>query len=77
MRSVPIAALGEMGGAPLEYAARVRPPSVDRLARGIADVGLPHPLLVEAARTAIAAGEFARRAAEWNRQLYAEQNGAE
>ena len=35
----------------------MRPPSVDRLARGIADVGLPHPLLVEAARTAIAAGD--------------------
>ena len=33
-----------------------RPPSVDRLARSIADVGLPHPMLVDAARAAIAAG---------------------
>ena len=31
----------------------MRPPSVDSLARSIADVGLPHPLLVEAARSAI------------------------
>ncbi|MPY96070.1 MAG: L-seryl-tRNA(Sec) selenium transferase [Acidimicrobiia bacterium] len=36
-----------------------RPPSVDALARSIADVGLPHPLLVEAARAAIAAGDAA------------------
>jgi len=35
----------------------VRPPSVDSLARSIADVGLPHPLLVDAARAAIAAGD--------------------
>lgn len=34
-----------------------RPPSVDALARSLADVGLPHPLLVEAARAAIAAGD--------------------
>ena len=34
-----------------------RPPSVDKLARSIADVGLPHPLLVDAARSAIAAGQ--------------------
>src|SRR5258706_3602605 len=34
-----------------------RPPSVDSLARSIADVGLPHPLLVDAARAAIAAGD--------------------
>ena len=33
-----------------------RPPSVDKLARSIADVGLPHPVLVDAARAAIAAG---------------------
>lgn len=33
-----------------------RPPSVDRLARSLADTGLPHPVLVAAARTAIAAG---------------------
>lgn len=34
-----------------------RPPSVDALARSLADLDLPHPLLVEAARTAIAAGD--------------------
>jgi len=34
-----------------------RPPSVDALARSIADVGLPHPLLVDAARAAIASGD--------------------
>jgi L-seryl-tRNA(Ser) seleniumtransferase len=34
-----------------------RPPSVDALARSLADVGLPHPLLVDAAREAIAAGD--------------------
>jgi len=34
-----------------------RPPSVDTLARSLADVGLPHPLLVDAAREAIAAGD--------------------
>ncbi len=43
-----------------------RPPSVDRLARSLADTGLPHPLLVDAAREAIAAGdpEAARTIAE-------------
>ena len=48
-----------------------RPPSVDVLARSIADVGLPHPLLVEAAREAIAAGDppSARSRAEEVRQL--------
>jgi L-seryl-tRNA(Ser) seleniumtransferase len=36
----------------------VRPPSVDRLARSIAStVGLPHALLVEVAREAVAAGD--------------------
>jgi len=35
----------------------VRPPSVDRLARSLAQTGLPHPLLVDVARAAIAAGE--------------------
>jgi L-seryl-tRNA(Ser) seleniumtransferase len=35
----------------------VRPPSVDALARELADVGLPHPLLVDAAREAVAAGD--------------------
>ncbi|MDQ6784054.1 MAG: L-seryl-tRNA(Sec) selenium transferase [Actinomycetota bacterium] len=34
-----------------------RPPSVDAVARSLADVGLPHPLLVDAARAAIAAGD--------------------
>lgn len=34
-----------------------RPPSVDRLARAIADVDLPHPLLVDAARSAVASGD--------------------
>lgn len=44
----------------------MRPPSVDALARSLADTGLPHPLLVDAARAAIAAGEpdSARRRAE-------------
>jgi L-seryl-tRNA(Ser) seleniumtransferase len=46
-----------------------RPPSVDVLARELADTGLPHPLLVDAARTAIASGSddpagAARRTAE-------------
>jgi L-seryl-tRNA(Ser) seleniumtransferase len=35
----------------------VRPPSVDALARSLVDTGLPHPLLVDAAREAIAAGD--------------------
>ena len=34
-----------------------RPPSVDRLARSLAGTGLPHPLLVDAARAAVAAGD--------------------
>ncbi|MGH9226836.1 MAG: L-seryl-tRNA(Sec) selenium transferase [Acidimicrobiales bacterium] len=34
-----------------------RPPSVDFLARSLADIDLPHPLLVDAARRAIAAGD--------------------
>ncbi len=33
------------------------PPSVDALARSLAGTGLPHPLLVDAARAAIAAGD--------------------
>src|SRR5262245_50622343 len=33
-----------------------RPPSVDALARSLVDTGLPHPLLVDLAREAIAAG---------------------
>ena len=35
----------------------MRPPSVDALARSLADVGLPHALLVDAARAAIAADD--------------------
>ena len=53
-----------------------RPPSVDALARALAHdgegVGLPHPLLVEVARAAIAAGDPASataRAAELARML--------
>lgn len=42
----------------------IRPPSVDALARSIVAVGLPHPLLVEAARRAIAAGDPGRAAVE-------------
>jgi L-seryl-tRNA(Ser) seleniumtransferase len=44
----------------------VRPPSVDSLARSLGDVDLPHPLLVDAAREAITAGDpaSARRRAE-------------
>jgi len=45
------------GVAPAEARPPDRPPSVDALARSLADVGLPHPLLVDAARAAIAAGE--------------------
>jgi len=33
------------------------PPSIDVLARSLADVGLPHPLLVQVAREAVAAGD--------------------
>ncbi|TML43711.1 MAG: L-seryl-tRNA(Sec) selenium transferase [Actinobacteria bacterium] len=35
----------------------MRPPSVDAIARQLADTGLPHPLLVEAARAAVAGGD--------------------
>jgi L-seryl-tRNA(Ser) seleniumtransferase len=43
-----------------------RPPSVDALARSLADTGLPHPLLVDVARLAIANGnpDEARHQAE-------------
>lgn len=34
----------------------MHPPSVDKLARSLADTGLPHPLLVDVAREAIAEG---------------------
>ncbi|HEX2849006.1 MAG TPA: L-seryl-tRNA(Sec) selenium transferase [Acidimicrobiales bacterium] len=43
-------------GEPAETGAE-RPPSVDALARSLADTGLPHPVLVDVARQAIAAGE--------------------
>ena len=35
----------------------MRPPSVDAIARQLADTGLPHPLLVDAARAAVAGGD--------------------
>ncbi|MFV1989549.1 MAG: L-seryl-tRNA(Sec) selenium transferase, partial [Acidimicrobiales bacterium] len=35
----------------------MRPPSVDALARSLAHTGLPHPLLVDIARGAIASGD--------------------
>src|SRR5581483_819182 len=43
-----------------------RPPSLDALARSLADIDLPQPLLVDAARRAIANGrpESARELAE-------------
>ncbi len=34
-----------------------RPPSIDALARSLRDTGLPHPLLVDVAREAVAAGD--------------------
>ena len=40
-----------------------RPPSVDAVARSLAGSGLPHPLCVDAARAAIAAGDPASAAA--------------
>jgi len=49
-----------------------RPPSVDALARSLAGTGLPHPLLVDVARAAIAAGapdEAAARAEALRRTL--------
>ncbi|MBW8827137.1 MAG: L-seryl-tRNA(Sec) selenium transferase [Acidobacteria bacterium] len=48
----------------------MRPPSVDALARSLADIDLPHPLLVDAARAAIAAGDpgTARSRAESTRR---------
>ena len=44
-----------------------RPPSVDALARSIADCGLPQPLLVQAARAAIADGDPGRARLEAQR----------
>ncbi len=49
-----------------------RPPSVDRLARSLASTGLPHPVLVDVARQAIADGDpatAASRAEAWRRRL--------
>ena len=49
-----------------------RPPSVDTLARSLAGSGLPHPILVDIARAAIADGEpdaAAERAAAFRRTL--------
>ncbi len=49
-----------------------RPPSVDKLARSLASSGLPHPLLVDFAREAIAAGqpdEATQLAEAFRRQL--------
>ncbi len=49
-----------------------RPPSVDALARSLASSGLPHPILVDIARAAIADGDHASvatRAAEFRRTL--------
>ncbi len=46
-------AIGQDGG----VHESARPPSVDALARSLTGTGLPHPLLVEAAREAIAAGD--------------------
>ena len=51
-----------------------RPPSVDALARSIADSGLPHPILVDIARAAIAdrdPGSARARADEFRRTLLA------
>jgi L-seryl-tRNA(Ser) seleniumtransferase len=45
------------GPATTRRAPAERPPSVDALARGLAASGLPHPLLVDVAREAIAAGD--------------------
>lgn len=41
-----------------------RPPSVDSLARSLADSGLPHPLLVQVARLAIELGQYSPDEAE-------------
>ena len=42
-------------------ASGARPPSVDTLARSLAGSGLPHPILVDIARAAIADGDPRRR----------------
>ncbi len=55
-----------LGPYPRPVSAPPRPPSVDALARQLADIDLPHPLLVDAARQAIALGapDSARAIAE-------------
>lgn len=58
----------ESAAVPTSPPAPDRPPSVDQLARSIADVGLPHPLLVDAARAAIAAGDPGGARAEAQRR---------
>jgi L-seryl-tRNA(Ser) seleniumtransferase len=45
-----------------------RPPSVDALARSLAPTGLPHPLLVDAARAALARGDAGLATAEAERR---------
>ena len=60
------------GAATTRLAPADRPPSVDALARGLASSGLPHPLLVDVAREAIAAGDAdsaAARAEQLRRAL--------
>jgi L-seryl-tRNA(Ser) seleniumtransferase len=48
----------EPTGEPTDDLTPIRPPSVDRLARSLAASGLPHPILVDLARTAIASGTW-------------------
>jgi L-seryl-tRNA(Ser) seleniumtransferase len=58
--------------APRADQSATRPPSVDALARSLASSGLPHPILVEIARDAIAAGDPASassRAETYRRSL--------
>ncbi len=60
------AAVTERGGQGPRPDGSTRPPSVDALARSLAETGLPHPLLVDVAREAIATSspaEVAERAA--------------
>ena len=60
------------GPATTRLAPADRPPSVDALARSLATSGLPHPLLVDVAREAIAAGDAdsaAARAEQLRRTL--------
>jgi L-seryl-tRNA(Ser) seleniumtransferase len=52
-----VEAAGDVGRHATRILAAVRPPSVDTLARSLADTGLPHALLVAVAREAIAADD--------------------